>query len=158
MYYLRTNMHFGSSLIRPYLWVLSSLLGGRFSRLLGFPDPLLLLVHSLLSVLPVLLPLVLSKLLGIGLHLLQPLVCLLIKVNLASSCQVCCSLKKTWSMGVKRAKVNLGEISKEPVRAPSELVSTGIVRVQLNCPKIVRDKKMLSSTFNFMLFLTWCNP
>ena len=34
----------------------------------------------------------------------------------------------------QKAKVDLSEISKEPVRPPSELVSTSIVRVQLNCP------------------------
>ena len=80
-------------------------LGSLLSCLLGFPDPLLLLVKSLLSVFPVLLPLVLSKLLGIGLDLLQPLICLFIKVNLAGSCQVCCSLKKMRSMGGKRAEL-----------------------------------------------------
>ena len=123
-----------SSLVWLYLWVLSSLLCSRLSRLLSFPDPLFFLIESLFSVPPVFLPLVLSKLLGIGLHLLQPLIRLLIKVNLASSCQVCCSLKKSRSMEDKKTKVDLGEISKEPMRAPSELVSTSIVRVQLNCP------------------------
>ena len=38
------------------------------------------------------------------------------------------------SQGRRKAKVDLSEISKEPVRPPSELVSTSIVRVQLNCP------------------------
>merc|ERR1719266_2069976 len=91
------------------LWVLSSLLCSRLSRLLSFPDPLFFLIESLFSVPPVFLPLVLSKLLRIWLHLLQPFVCLLVKIDLACSRQVCCSL---------------GEISKEPVRPPSELVCT----------------------------------
>ena len=77
-----------SSKIFFYLRVLGGFLGSRFSSLLGFPDPLLLLVQSLLRLLPVLLTLVLCKLLRVGLHLLQPLIRLLVEVDLASSGQV----------------------------------------------------------------------
>merc|ERR1719477_174892 len=101
------------------LRVLGSFLGSRLSSLLGFPDPLLLLVQSLLRLLPVLLTLVLCKLLRVGLHLLQPLIRLLVEVDLASSGQVSCGLS---------------EVTKKPVCTASELVSTRIVGVQLNGP------------------------
>ena len=108
-----------------HLLLALSLLGSLSLRLPRLPHSLLPLRQLLLSSFPLLLTLVLLQLLGIGLHLFQPLVRLLVEVDLAGGGEI---------LG------GVSEVAEEPVSPASPLVGGGIVRIELYCSRAVLVK------------------